>query len=90
MEISEHVKDYHTRIGQALIFAGNAEGEVWDGLFLMGLAMADLDLLPESTLVQQNWYWIKAPASKAELPTWQDSRIIERNAFHGRSLNESV
>lgn len=75
------INSYNERVAQAIQFADGAVGEAWDGLFLMGLAMANLDLLPEDSLVTIRWYWCRAPQSKAELPTWPTSKIIERDAM---------
>lgn len=68
--------DYLNRVDAAYKFAEGAKEntEQWDGLFLMGLAMSNLELTPVETQISVEPYWNTIPASPNN--TWGDSIIV--------------
>ncbi len=77
------IKDYLDRVSSAYAFADGHRGEVWNGLFLMGLSIQDLDLIPFSSDITPMAYWITAPPPQGDAEDWPISWITERDALHG-------
>lgn len=73
---------YNDRVSNVMNFVGNAEGDVADGLFLMGLALANLDLLPVTSQIKIRAYWVRAPSPSSDPNAWESSWIMERDALH--------
>lgn len=77
--------DYLKQVNAAHNFAKGHTGEVWNGMFIMGLALSGLCLIPFSTGITPEPYWIKAPRPYGLSPDWDDSWIAESNAFEKSS-----
>lgn len=67
--------DYQNRVAQANKFAeGRKEGtEEWEGLFLMGLAIAGLEMIPLESNIEAKHYWKIVGSS--EHNTWGESYL---------------
>lgn len=76
----EKQNKYFAAIQNALNFAGNAEGDVHDALFMMGLTINNLALVPRIT-AEPKTYWITAPAPAVE-GSWDDSVIAEISDYY--------
>jgi len=74
---------YFDNIQSAYNFAGETTGEVWDSLFIMGLTIQGLSLLPVHYVDDARSYWIKAPDATATDKTthWEPSFIVESDCF---------
>lgn len=73
---------YRKKLNQAYDFAGKQEdGAAWNGLFLMGLAMNGLDMIPFSSDITPQPYWLHAPEPKGECKDWDLSWVVEIDAF---------
>ena len=68
---------YQRQVNDAYKFAKGAPKESWDGLFLMGLALAGLELIPISSGIQKDPLWAMAPYSTE----WEASWIVPRDAL---------
>lgn len=74
---------YAQKVKQAEKFAEGTQGAAWNGMYLMGLAIAGLELLPVDILVTIKFYCVKAPQPHPDDPfAWEPSYIIETNAFN--------
>ena len=52
-------------------------------MYLMGLALAGLDLVPIGSLIEKRTYWYQAPKPHPDAPyEWPDSYIVEIDAFN--------
>lgn len=80
--------DYTNRTNALFRFAGEAQGEEWNGLFLMGLSLFNLDLIPYSSDITPRPYWKTAPEPKGGAKDWDISWIAERDAFTGDTIND--
>ena len=73
---------YRKKLNQAYDFAGKQENDAtWNGLFLMGLAMNGLDLIPFSSDIAPQPYWHQAPEPRGECKDWDLSWVVEIDAF---------
>lgn len=81
--VASEMDAYLDRVKSAYKFAGPEEGadESWNGLFLMGLAMAGLELVPYSSSIQTRMYWVKSPKPKGGTEEWEVSWIVPIDAF---------
>lgn len=73
---------YRQKCKQALAFADGHVGETWDSLYLMGLAIAGLELVPWGTDITPDVLWSVAPEPKGELPAWDISWIVPSDYFN--------
>ena len=73
---------YQARVNDAYAFANGLTGEAWNGGFIMGLALAGLNLIPTSTGISPEWYWVKAPKPKGDTGEWDSCWIVPINEFH--------
>lgn len=71
---------YFQAIQNALNFAGNTEGDVHDALFMMGLNINNLALVPRIN-AEPKTYWITAPTPAVE-GSWDDSVIAEISDYY--------
>lgn len=81
----EYIAAYEERCQGASSFAGprdNNTPEVWNGLMLMGLAMANLDLINIHDMVEPESYWWKLQMIEHDVTKvyW----IVERDYFAKR------
>jgi hypothetical protein len=84
-ELAKLQATYKVKLQQALNFAGKQEdGATWNGLFLMGLAMNGLDLIPYSADITPQPYWRQCPEPKGGTGEWQLSWVAEVDAFTRR------
>lgn len=65
----DEMAKYKAKLDAAYRFA---EGD--DGLFLLGLTLNGLDLVPPGTMMDMKVYWIRAHASKSDL--WETGSYI--------------
>ena len=73
---------YTKKLRQAYDFAGKEkDGATWNGLFLMGLAMNGLELIPFASDITPQPYWRDAPEPKGECKDWDLSWVVEIDAF---------
>lgn len=81
---AEIVAKYRARVDSAIKFAEGATGAEWNGMFMMGLALAGLELIPVGTLIDLKFYWALAPSPSEDAPDdWPPSYIVESDAFNG-------
>lgn len=80
---ADKMVDYLKRVESALKFAGDAKTETWNGLFLMGLAMAGLELISVDAHITPEIYWVKAPEPVGKTSDWGLSYVVPSNAFNG-------
>ena len=81
-ELAALQRIYREKLQQAMNFAGKQEDPAaWNGLFIMGLAMAGLDLIPYSSDITPRAYWLQAPAPAGNLGDWDASWVAEVDAF---------
>ena len=73
---------YRHKCEQAKAFADGHTGDAWDSLFLMGLAIAGLELVPWSTDITPEPFWATAPEPKGELSPWDISWIVPSDYFN--------
>lgn len=87
VELAKLQAVYQKKLRQAYDFAGKQEdGATWNGLFLMGLAMNGLDLIPYSCDITPKPYWRQAPEPKGGTGEWQISWVAEVDAFTRRVM----
>lgn len=72
---------YGTQVNDAYKFAEGAPKDTWDGLFLMGLALVGLELIPISSGIEKDPIWVTAPTSTE----WGASWIVPRDALSSTS-----
>jgi len=78
----EAIKQYRKNVNDALQFPGtNQPADVWNGLFLMGLAVCQLELIPYSAAITPRDYWVTAPSPAGDLDDWPLSWIVELGCF---------
>lgn len=81
---AEIVVKYRARVDSAIKFTEGATGAEWNGMYMMGLALAGLELIPVDTLIERKFYWVQAPTPTQEAPDdWPPSYIVESDAFNG-------
>lgn len=81
---AEIAAKYHVRVDSAIKFAEGTTGAAWNGMFLMGLALAGLELIPLDALIDRKFYWSQAPSPSKDAPDdWPPSYIVESDAFNG-------
>lgn len=68
---------YKKQVKDAYKFTEGASKDTWDGLFLMGLALAGLELIPVSSGIEKDPMWVTAPFSTE----WGASWIVPRDAL---------
>lgn len=73
--------EYRNKVNSAIQFASSASGEAWNGLFLMGLAMAGLELVPFSAAIRPRPYWLHAPEPAEGFEDWDISWMVEMGAL---------
>ncbi|UKL14789.1 hypothetical protein C121_56 [Stenotrophomonas phage C121] len=66
------VDDYRHRVHQAHMFAGIENFD--DGLYLLGLTLNQLELIPPGSLIDIEPHWARAPLSVHRL--WETGSII--------------
>ena len=72
---------YADKIEALSNFIGNAAGAQYDALFLLGLQLNNLALLPRILIDEPRSYWISAPKSVTD--KWEDCMIVESDCFNG-------
>ena len=68
---------YQRQVNDAYKFAEGAPKDTWDGLFLMGLAIVGLVLIPVGSGIEKDPMWVTAPTSSE----WEASWIVPRDAL---------
>lgn len=82
-EDAEAISAYQKKCDSAMKFAAGTDGVAWNGMYLMGLALAGLDLVPIGSLIEKRTYWYPAPKPHPDAPDeWPDSYIVEIDAFN--------
>lgn len=79
--LADEMSDYIGRVDSAFNFADGHTGDTWDGLFIMGLALANLELVSTLSMITPEPYWAKAPLPKGDLNTWEDSWIVQKDLY---------
>lgn len=73
---------YKQKCDQAKAFADGNSGDTWDSLYLMGLAIAGLELVPCGMGITADPIWILAPFPKGEAAAWEPSWIVPSDYFN--------
>ena len=82
-EDAQALAEYKKKCDSATKFAAGTDGVVWNGMYLMGLALAGLDLVPIDSHIERRVYWYQAPKPHPDAPDdWPDSYIVEIDAFN--------
>ena len=81
MKIADKLLKYQRRVNDAYKFAEGAPKDTWDGLFLVGLALAGLELIPVGSGIEKDPMWVTAPTSTE----WEASWIVPRDALTATS-----
>lgn len=79
--LADEMSDYMGRVKSAFNFADGHTGDTWDGLFIMGLALANLELVSTLSMITPEPYWAKAPLPKGDLNIWEDSWIVQKDLY---------
>lgn len=71
---------YWNKCNQALEFSRGHSGEAWDALYLIGLSIAGLELVPFQTGITPDHMWIRAPVPEAS--SWEPSWLVPSDYFN--------
>ena len=81
-EYRKAAKAYTEKVNLAEQYPWGADGEAWNSLYLLGLALQGLTLIPVNYSVEIPWYVVLAPSPKPPLegesflPAWGPSWIV--------------
>lgn len=73
---------YQERVNLAQAYPGGCGGEAWNSLFLMGLALQGLTLIPITYSIEVPWFVVQAPAPhlpsdlNSHTEAWEPSWIV--------------
>ena len=73
---------YLEKVNLAQAYPGDCVGEAWNSLFLMGLALQGLTLIPVTYYVEVPWFVVQAPSphlpsdSESHTEAWEPSWIV--------------
>ena len=73
---------YLEKVNLAQAYPGGCEGEAWNSLFLMGLALQGLTLIPVTYSVEVPWFAVQAPSPylpsdlESDTAAWEPSWIV--------------
>lgn len=87
-DLAGTMDDYLKRVESAFNFAEGFEGETWNGMFMMGLTLANLELVPTLSMITPEVYWTTAPKPKAHGIDWIESWIVQREYFKTKAEKE--
>lgn len=79
--LANEMSDYIGRVESAFNFAEGHTGDAWDGLFIMGLTLANLELIPTTLMITPEPYWATAPMCKGKDKLWDESWIVQRDIY---------
>lgn len=80
--VAAEMDEYFSKIASAHKFAeGDHSDETWNGLFLLGLSIAGLELVPVSTMIEIRYFWIKC-SPKGLSQDWEPSWIVPIDTFN--------
>lgn len=82
MNTVKDMKEYLEAVNNAIRGAGSNSAPQFNGLFLLGLALNGLTLIPSSQMISPMPYWKKAPIPFDDpFSKWEDSWIVWENEF---------
>ena len=73
---------YLEKVNLAQAYPGDCVGEAWNSLFLMGLALQGLTLIPVTYSVEVPWFVVQAPSPhlpsdlESHTEAWEPSWIV--------------
>ncbi len=78
---ADEMDNYISKVESAFNFAEGHTGDTWDGLFIMGLTLANLELVPTISMITPEPHWAIAPMCKGKDKLWDESWIVQKDIY---------